>query len=108
MKENKLDIREAKEAFPGVYLVLEQAMSRLHATTIGKLKFASFGLFRSQSGLLVKDRSGLDEARDVVRLKPEILENLIQQPLEPPVFSPCLYSLRRDQMKDGLLFFTLF
>lgn len=71
VKDNKLDIREAKEAFPGVYPLLEQAMSRLNETAIGKQRFASFGLSRSQSGSLAKDRSGLDEARDVVRLKPE-------------------------------------
>lgn len=71
VKENKLDIREAKEAFPGVYPLLEQAMSRLNETAIGKQRLASFGLSLSQSGSLVKNRSGLDEVRDVVGIKSE-------------------------------------
>jgi len=71
VKENKLDIREAKEAFPGVYPLLEQAISRLNETAIGKHRLASFGLSRSQSGLLVKNRSELDEAKDVVGINPE-------------------------------------
>jgi hypothetical protein len=71
VKENKLDIRKAKEAFPGVYPLLEQAMSRLNETAIGKQRLASFGLSQSQSGSLVKNRSGLDEAKDVVGIKSE-------------------------------------
>lgn len=71
VKENKLDIREAKKAFPGVYPLLEQAMLRLNETAIGKQRLASFGLSQSQSGSFAKNRSGLDEVRDVVGIKSE-------------------------------------
>jgi hypothetical protein len=69
VKENHLDINQAKETWSGAHPLLEQAMSRLNQTAIGKHRLASFGLSQSQSGSLIKGRSGISEAMDVVGLR---------------------------------------
>ena len=67
VKNNRLDINEAKKAFSGAHLLLEQAILRLNKTAIGKSRLTSFGLSQSQSCLLVKNRSDINKTRDVVR-----------------------------------------
>ena len=65
---NVLDIRQAKEAWTGANLLLEQAMLRLKQTAIGK-NFSSFGLnsFKSESEQsLVKGRSFAYDTKDDV------------------------------------------
>jgi len=64
--DNKLDISECKKHWPGANLLLEQAMSKLNQTAIGKLRLSSFGLSQRQSGSLVKDRSIANDIKDVV------------------------------------------
>ena len=76
IKDNKLDISQAKREWPSAYPLLEQAMSSLNETAIGKSRLASFGLFQSQSGLLVKDRSEINKAEDVVGNFPRASESL--------------------------------
>lgn len=44
VKNNNLDISQVEKDWPGVYPLLEQAMSRLNQTAKGKLRFSSFGL----------------------------------------------------------------
>ncbi|HEU64102.1 MAG TPA: hypothetical protein ENH96_01760 [Chlamydiae bacterium] len=66
VKDDILDISEAKKAWPSANLLLEQAMSRLNQTAIGGQKLSSFGLNQSQSGSLVKDRSIISDALGVV------------------------------------------
>jgi len=67
VKGNSLDTRQAKEAWPGAEPLLRHAVSRLNQTASGKLRFASFGLSRRQSGSHVKDESVYVKAADVVR-----------------------------------------
>ncbi len=66
VKENSLDTRQAKEAWPGAEPLLRRAVSGLNQTANGKLRFASFGLSRRQSGSHVKDESVYVKAADVV------------------------------------------
>ena len=66
VKDDILDISEAQKAWPSANRLLEQAMSRLNQTAIGSQKLSSFGLNQSQSGSLVKDRSIISDAKDVV------------------------------------------
>lgn len=67
VKENSLDIRQAKEAWPGAELLLRRAVARLNQTASGKLRFASFGFSQRQSGSYVKGESVYAETADVVR-----------------------------------------
>ena len=55
--KDRLDISQAQKAWVGVGTLLKQAMSKLNETAIGKIRFASFGLGQSQSGLSVKEES---------------------------------------------------
>ncbi len=66
VKNDILDISQAKKAWPSANRLLEQAISRLNQTAIGSKKLSSFGLNQSQSGSLVKDRSIISDAKDVV------------------------------------------
>jgi len=66
VKDNILDMSQAKLNWPGAQLLLEQAMSSLNQVAIGKSRLASFGLSQSQSNSLVKDRSDINEIEDVV------------------------------------------
>ncbi|PNX45778.1 MAG: hypothetical protein BV456_13165 [Thermoplasmata archaeon M8B2D] len=47
VEDNHLNIREAKRAFPGAHLLLEQAILRIDQTAIGRSRLASFGLSQS-------------------------------------------------------------
>lgn len=67
VKGNCLDTPQAKEAWPGAEPLLRRAVSRLNQTAKGKLRFASFGLSRRQSGSHVEDESVCVEAANVVR-----------------------------------------
>lgn len=71
VRNNKLDTTQASVAWEGAHLLLEQAVLRLDKTAIGKQRLASFGLSQSQSGSLVKDKSNVDEAKNVVGATPE-------------------------------------
>ena len=66
VKGNSLDTRQAKEAWPGAEPLLRRAVSRLNQTASGRLRFASFGLGRRQSGSHVEDESVCVKAADVV------------------------------------------
>jgi len=66
VKEDTLDISQAKKAWPSANRLLEQAISRLKQTAIGSQKLSSFGLNQTQSGSLVKDRSIISDTLDVV------------------------------------------
>jgi len=80
VKENKLDFCQAEKAWPGAHPLLEQAISSLIQTANRSSLISSFGIskknevFKSQSGLLVKERSVLDKIKDVVRVKSESFE----------------------------------
>ena len=76
VKNNILDISQAKLYWPGAHLLLEQAISSLNQIAIGKSRLASFGLPRSQSGSFVKDRSNIDKTKDVVGNFPRASESL--------------------------------
>jgi len=75
VENNTLNIDQAKQSWTGAHPLLEQAMLRLQQIASGKNYFASFGLNEKlnqrQSDSLVKDRSGLDEAENVVRSNSE-------------------------------------
>lgn len=66
VRGNSLDTRQAKLAWPGAEPLLRRAVSRLNQTTSGRLRFASFGLSRRQSGSHVEDESVCVKAADVV------------------------------------------
>jgi putative transposase len=66
VKEDILDICQAKKAWPSANRLLEQAMSRLKQTASGGQKLSSFGLNQSQSGSPVKDGSIISDTQDVV------------------------------------------
>ncbi len=68
VKNDTLDISQAKKAWPSANRLLEQAISRLNKTAIGSKRLSTFGLNQSQSGSLVKDRSIISDAKDVVGL----------------------------------------
>ena len=74
VKKDNLDIAQAKNAWPSANRLLEQVMSRLKKTTIGNERLSSFGLNQSQSSSLVKDRSIISEAKDVVGISREPLK----------------------------------
>ena len=76
VKDNVLDISRAKKAWPSAHLLLEQAMSGLKKTAIGRIYPASFGLSQSQSGSFVKDKSEINKTKDVVGNAPRALESL--------------------------------
>ena len=76
VEDNVLDISQAKKTWPSAHLLLEQAMSELKKTAISRIYPASFGLFQSQSGSLVKDKSEINKAKDVVGNAPRALESL--------------------------------
>jgi len=65
-----LDIRQAQSAWPGAEPLLRHAVSRCNQTVIGKVRFASFGLNRSQNGSHGKERSAHDEAGNAVTYLP--------------------------------------
>ena len=75
VENNTLNIDQAKKAWPGAHSLLEQAMLRLKQIVSGKNYFASFGLNEKlnqrQSDSLVKDRSDLNKAKNVVRRNSE-------------------------------------
>jgi transposase len=73
VENNKLDIRKCRQGFPGAHLLLEQAILELNQTAIGKRKLSSFGLSQSQSSLLVKDRSIVNDVKDDVGIFSESL-----------------------------------
>jgi putative transposase len=60
VKNNVLDINQAKLAWPSAQSLLEQAISRLNQVANGKSRLASFGLSQRQSSSLVKDRSEIN------------------------------------------------
>jgi len=66
VQDNKLDRSQAINAWPGVGILLEQAVSSLNETTTSRTRLASFGLGQRQSCLSVKKESTTDEAMDVV------------------------------------------
>ena len=84
VKDNILDISQAKIDWPSAHPLLEQAMSRLNQTTTGKARLASFGFAQnktyecspSQSCSLAKDRSDINKAKDGVGSFPRALESL--------------------------------
>ncbi|NIM47598.1 MAG: transposase [Candidatus Aenigmarchaeota archaeon] len=76
VKEDTLDICQAKKAWPSANRLLEQAISRLKQTAIGSQKLSSFGLNQSQSGSLVKDRSIISDTLDVVGSSPRAFGSL--------------------------------
>ena len=63
---NDLDISQAQFAWTGAEPLLCHAISRCDQTVIGKVRFASFGLNRSQNGSHGKERSTQDEAGNAV------------------------------------------
>ena len=64
--ENKLDICQAQDAWPGADTLLEQAISSLIETTTSETRLASFGLGQRLRRLPVKEESVSSEALDVV------------------------------------------
>jgi len=68
VQDNQLDRSQALDAWPGVGILLEQAVSRLKETTTSKTRLASFGLGQSQSRLSVKEESVASEDLDVVAI----------------------------------------
>ena len=68
VQDNKLDSSQALDAWPGVGILLEQAVSSLKETTTSKMRLASFGLGQSQSRLSVKEESVASEDLDVVAI----------------------------------------
>ena len=76
VKNNVLDISQAKLSWPSAHPLLEQAISRLNQVAIGKSRLASFGLSQRQSGSLVKDRSDINKIEDVVGKKPRASKSL--------------------------------
>ena len=75
VENNTLNIGQAKKNWPGAHPLLEQAMLRLKQIASGKNYFASFGLNEKlnqrQSDSLAKDRSNLNETKNVVRRNSE-------------------------------------
>ena len=68
MNTGVLDTARAKDLWPGLEPVLSEAVSRAYQTAIGKVTPTSFGFsgIQSQSGLLVKPATSINEAMDVV------------------------------------------
>jgi len=66
VESNLLDTTQAIKAWAGAGALLEQAVSNLAKTAIGKACLASFGISQSQSGSSVKEGSMQYEALDVV------------------------------------------
>jgi len=64
--DNRLDTHQACKAWAGGGMLLEQAVSNLNKTAMGKVCFASFGLGQSWSGSSVKKESIQHKALDVV------------------------------------------
>ena len=64
--ENKLDICQAQDAWPGADTLLEQAISSLIETTTSETRLASFGLGQRLRRLPVKEESVSSEALGVV------------------------------------------
>jgi hypothetical protein len=85
-----LDVRQAREAWPGAGPPLRRAMPGCDQAAIGGARLASFGLNRGQSGSRDEGGSALDDARDVVvgRGVGEILGRFSVLPSEPPAFRP--------------------
>lgn len=69
VENNILNIKECRKHFSGAKLLLEQAILRLNESAIGKQRLSSFGLNQSQSALLVKDGSIINDVLDVVESK---------------------------------------
>ena len=65
-QKNRLDTHQALMAWSGAGILLEQAVSSLNKTAIGKFRLAYFGRGQSQSGSSVKVGSVQYEASDVV------------------------------------------
>jgi len=63
---DRLDADQARSAWPGADILLEQAVFNLNKTAIGKARLASFGLGKRQSGSSAKVGSMQYEALDVV------------------------------------------
>jgi hypothetical protein len=86
---NDLDLSQALKAWPGAEPLLRQAMSRCEKTMNGKLRFASFGLNRSQNGSLDEERVALNDSKDVVTSREvgESLEKFDGNALRTPGFS---------------------
>ena len=76
VKNNSLDISQAKFTWPSAQSLLEQAILRLNQVAIGRSRLASFGLSQRQSDSLVKDRSGIDKIEDVVGNFPRASKSL--------------------------------
>ena len=72
-KDNILDISQMKINWPSAHRLLEQAILRLNQRAIGSNRLFSFGLNQSQSSSLVKDRSIISDAKDVVGVSREPL-----------------------------------
>jgi len=66
VESDRLDADQAKRAWSGADILLEQAVSNLDKTAIGKARLASFGLDQRQSGSSAKVGSIQHEALDVV------------------------------------------
>ena len=85
---NTLNINQAKKSWTGSHPLLEQAMLRLKQIASGKNYFASFGLNEKlnqrQSDSLVKDRSDLNKAKNVVRSNSESFGKFGSTAVRPP------------------------
>lgn len=87
--DETLSIPHAEQAWASAESLLRRVMERLDQTARGKLRLASFGLPRRQSGSHVKDGSAPGKVTDVVRTRKRASESR-EELVGLAVRTPCL------------------